>query len=164
MAGGSMKEILASPPLLWTATVKWIAMAGIVSGMAFMHESGLIDRSLKPSNVLLDGNRWPQLCNFDSGRTPMMAVSEYPSNCDVGCASKSSFHPIRDHDTRCHDAFVMPEDTGRRWQQQIRSQKMTKPEIFWIAAIRHKPIETLRDGRNESKSPSVWRMGLTGCL
>jgi hypothetical protein len=50
----SLDEVLQTSPLWWTATVKSIAIVGIVLGMRFVHSFGLVCGNLKPSNILFD--------------------------------------------------------------------------------------------------------------
>jgi TPR repeat protein len=57
-------ERLNKRPPCWTPTQKHIALLGIASGMAFMHEQRCIHRDLKPQNVLLDENCEPRICDF----------------------------------------------------------------------------------------------------
>jgi serine/threonine-protein kinase len=75
MAGGSLKEVLASRPAWWTGTAKSIVVAGIASGMAFTHESGIIHRDLKPGNILLDENHRPRICDFGSSREQALGTT-----------------------------------------------------------------------------------------
>ena len=44
---------------------------GIASGLAFAHSRGIIHADLKPSNILLDQNDQPKICDFGIARTPM---------------------------------------------------------------------------------------------
>jgi serine/threonine protein kinase len=75
MAGGSLKEVLASRPAGWTSTAKSIVVAGIASGLARRYESGIIHCDLKPGNILLDENRRPQICHFGSSREQTLGTT-----------------------------------------------------------------------------------------
>jgi len=44
---------------------------GIASGLAFAHSRGIIHADMKPSNILLDQNDVPKICDFGIARTPM---------------------------------------------------------------------------------------------
>lgn len=44
---------------------------GIANGLAFAHSRGIIHADLKPSNILLDQNDEPKICDFGIARTPM---------------------------------------------------------------------------------------------
>lgn len=44
---------------------------GIANGLAFAHSRGIIHADLKPSNILLDQNDRPKICDFGIARTPM---------------------------------------------------------------------------------------------
>ena len=50
---------------------------GIASGLAFAHSRGIIHADMKPSNILLDQNDKPKICDFGIARTPEEA-SESP--------------------------------------------------------------------------------------
>ena len=50
---------------------------GISSGLAFAHSRGIIHADLKPSNILLDQNDKPKICDFGIARTPM-EDSDFP--------------------------------------------------------------------------------------
>ena len=43
---------------------------GIASGLAFAHSRGIIHADMKPSNILLDHNDKPKICDFGIARTP----------------------------------------------------------------------------------------------
>jgi tRNA A-37 threonylcarbamoyl transferase component Bud32 len=43
---------------------------GIASGLSFAHSRGIIHADLKPSNILLDNNDQPKICDFGIARTP----------------------------------------------------------------------------------------------
>jgi serine/threonine protein kinase len=70
MRGDSLNDALPSPPpsplSWWTTAAKLIIVAGITTGMAFTHESGIIHRELKPDNILMDENHRPRICDFGS--------------------------------------------------------------------------------------------------
>jgi serine/threonine protein kinase len=65
---GSLKDVLSARPLWWTPTAKAIAVAGIVLGMKFLHNLGLIHGGLKPSNVLFDEYHRIQIADFGHSR------------------------------------------------------------------------------------------------
>lgn len=43
---------------------------GIANGLAFAHSRGIIHADMKPSNILLDQNDQPKICDFGIARTP----------------------------------------------------------------------------------------------
>jgi serine/threonine protein kinase len=68
--GGSLQGAIAGRPDWWTATAKAkaIAVVGIVLGMIFVHDSGVMHRDLKPSNILLDEQHRVLIADFGSSR------------------------------------------------------------------------------------------------
>jgi hypothetical protein len=68
MSGGSLRDLLKSPPDWWDGTTKSIIVTGIVAGMTVIHDSCIIHRNLDPSTVLLDADRRPRICDFGSSR------------------------------------------------------------------------------------------------
>ena len=48
----------------WNDTLALITVYGVASGMAYLHESHIIHRDMKPENILLDGNLYPRITDF----------------------------------------------------------------------------------------------------
>src|SRR5438067_720430 len=69
VAGSSLKQrIERSGALPLSDVTKFIE--GIGTGLAFAHSRGIIHADLKPSNILLDQNDRPKICDFGIARTP----------------------------------------------------------------------------------------------
>jgi serine/threonine protein kinase len=68
LGGGSLFEILSNPPGWWTPTRKAQTIAGIVSGMIYIHSCDIIHRDLKPSNILFDDEHRVRIADFGSSR------------------------------------------------------------------------------------------------
>jgi serine/threonine protein kinase len=64
----SMETILATSPPWWTPTRKAITIAGLVSGMIYIHSCEVIHRDLKPSNILFDDDHRVRIADFGSSR------------------------------------------------------------------------------------------------
>lgn len=58
------KECCGVFPKEFTNSKKYIILLGIISGMKYLHSQGLIHRNLNPTNILLDENFYPKICNF----------------------------------------------------------------------------------------------------
>lgn len=66
MPNGSLREILDKSrhllaPHEWTDTKKYINLLGIALGMKYLHSQNVVQRDLKPSNILLDENFYPHI-------------------------------------------------------------------------------------------------------
>lgn len=66
---GSLKEILdkernSSAPQGWNNTTKYIILLGICLGMKHLHSINIIHGDLKPFNILLNDNYYPQIFDF----------------------------------------------------------------------------------------------------
>ena len=48
------KESLGKPPINWNTSKKYINILGIALGMQQLHSKGVINRNLKPSNILIE--------------------------------------------------------------------------------------------------------------
>lgn len=69
VAGSSLKQRIERTGALPLAdTVR--LLDGIASGLAFAHSRGIVHADLKPSNILLDHNDKPKICDFGIARTP----------------------------------------------------------------------------------------------
>jgi tRNA A-37 threonylcarbamoyl transferase component Bud32 len=69
VAGSSLKQrIERSGALPLSDAVR--LTDGIASGLAFAHSRGIVHADLKPSNILLDQNDKPKICDFGIARTP----------------------------------------------------------------------------------------------
>lgn len=50
-------------------SIRYIAMFGVASGMAYLHDNDIVHRDLKPSNILLDRNYYPRIADFGFSKT-----------------------------------------------------------------------------------------------
>ena len=48
----------------WTSTSKYIILLGISLGMNYLHLKHIVHRDLKPTNILIDENYYPKICDF----------------------------------------------------------------------------------------------------
>jgi tRNA A-37 threonylcarbamoyl transferase component Bud32 len=69
VAGSSLKQRIERAGALPLADAVRLT-DGIASGLAFAHSRGIIHADLKPSNILLDQNDKPKICDFGIARTP----------------------------------------------------------------------------------------------
>jgi tRNA A-37 threonylcarbamoyl transferase component Bud32 len=67
--GSSLKQRIERTGALPLADAVRLA-DGIANGLAFAHSRGIIHADMKPSNVLLDLNDKPKICDFGIARTP----------------------------------------------------------------------------------------------
>jgi serine/threonine protein kinase len=69
--GRSLADLLLDED--WDAASKAIAVAGIVSAMSHVHDHDILYRDLEPSNIIIDYERLPHLCDFGSSRLKLSA-------------------------------------------------------------------------------------------
>jgi len=69
VAGSSLKQRIERSGALPLADAVRLT-DGIASGLAFAHSRGIIHADMKPSNILLDHNDRPKICDFGIARTP----------------------------------------------------------------------------------------------
>src|SRR5881394_3528590 len=69
VAGSSLKQRIERSGALPLSDVTKL-VEGIGTGLAFAHSRGIIHADLKPSNILLDQNDRPKICDFGIARTP----------------------------------------------------------------------------------------------
>lgn len=54
----------------WTPTKKYINIVGICAGLNYLHDKIQTNNNLKPSNILLDKNLYPKICDFIQSHKP----------------------------------------------------------------------------------------------
>ena len=69
IAGSSLKQRIERNGALPLADAVRLT-DGIASGLAFAHSRGIVHADMKPSNILLDQNDKPKICDFGIARTP----------------------------------------------------------------------------------------------
>jgi tRNA A-37 threonylcarbamoyl transferase component Bud32 len=69
VAGSSLKQRIERTGALPLADAVRLT-DGIATGLSFAHSRGIIHADLKPSNILLDQNDLPKICDFGIARTP----------------------------------------------------------------------------------------------
>ncbi len=69
VAGSSLKQRIERTGALPLADAVRLTDE-IANGLAFAHSRGIIHADLKPSNILLDQNEQPKICDFGIARTP----------------------------------------------------------------------------------------------
>ena len=67
--GASLKQRIERSGALTVADAVRLA-DGIATGLAFAHSRGIVHADLKPSNIMLDHNDRPKICDFGIARTP----------------------------------------------------------------------------------------------
>jgi serine/threonine protein kinase len=65
---GSLEDVLGNRPEWWTSTMKAKTIAGIALGMKSAHQFGIFHGSLKPHNIVFDGNHCVHIVDFCSNR------------------------------------------------------------------------------------------------
>lgn len=60
----NLEDIIESNPLNWNDTAKLKVIIGIASALTQMHSNGFVHNNLKPSNILLNDNLEPVICDF----------------------------------------------------------------------------------------------------
>jgi serine/threonine protein kinase len=88
-ASGSLEGVLNrvrrnDPPAFWTAAGKARVIAGLLSGLFYLHSSQMFPGDLKPSAVILDSNRSPLICDF---MTATLESSKFTSDLHAGSPS-----------------------------------------------------------------------------
>ena len=69
VAGSSLKQRIERSGALPLADAVRLT-DGIANGLAFAHSRGIVHADMKPSNILLDQNDVPKICDFGIARTP----------------------------------------------------------------------------------------------
>ena len=60
---GDLRQAIAGGDA-FTGTERSIVLYGVAQGIKFLHDKHVVHSNLQPSNVLLDGNREPRVCEF----------------------------------------------------------------------------------------------------
>lgn len=71
-------------PQGWTDTKKYINLLGIAIGMKYLHSQNIVQRDLKPQNILLDENYYPRISDFGLSKKLENLDSEALMNSAVG--------------------------------------------------------------------------------
>ena len=66
--GGEVWQKEDGQSVEWNATKRAICAFGVAAALCFMHEKGVIHRDIKPDNILLDENMYPQVSDFGLSR------------------------------------------------------------------------------------------------
>jgi serine/threonine protein kinase len=86
MPKGTLYNLLHRGAGQLTATQRTVIAMGIASGMARLHDQGIIHRDLKSLNVLLDEQMFPRVCDFGISRF-MDSEEEGPLTHRIGTPS-----------------------------------------------------------------------------
>ncbi|KAH0788544.1 TKL family protein kinase [Histomonas meleagridis] len=84
MSGGSLFTRLHNGSELYGTKLTIIAL-GVAIGMAHLHDNNMIHRDLKSTNVLLDADDFPRICDFGMSRE-MAGPNDPPMSGGVGTA------------------------------------------------------------------------------
>ncbi|KAK8876546.1 hypothetical protein M9Y10_006763 [Tritrichomonas musculus] len=84
---GSLDSIILENEIKLTPTNKQIILYGISKGMEYLHSKNIINRDLRPSNILLDDNLHPKITDFN--------FSKFTSN--ILDTNQSQSYPMNVH-------------------------------------------------------------------
>jgi serine/threonine protein kinase len=90
--GGSLEAVLTrvrrnDPPPFWTTEGKVRVFGGLLSGLLYLHSRGIVHGDLKPSDVIIDSDGSPLLCDF---LTAQLEASKFTRASQVGGPSYSA--------------------------------------------------------------------------
>jgi serine/threonine protein kinase len=71
--GGSLEAILDlvrqnDPPAFWTDAGKAFLIAGLLSGVIYLHSRGVVHGDLKPNDIMVDSTGSIRICDFMTGK------------------------------------------------------------------------------------------------
>ncbi|OHT14311.1 hypothetical protein TRFO_15352 [Tritrichomonas foetus] len=116
MYNGSLSQMLNNERLgksgpYWSITTKQNVIFGLTAGMNFLHKKHILHHNLKPSNILLDKDYYPKICDFSMSKIINKSNSEILNQEN----SKSVIQSIEPY-----SIFIPPEIfIGKKWNYKI---------------------------------------------
>jgi serine/threonine protein kinase len=135
--GCSLLEVMSVHPMYWTSTVKAKVVAGILLGLRFAHNLGLLHDHLTGNNVLFDSDHCIQILAFDPN---VLGVGEAGTEDGTQLAGFSGEEWTPERDIKAFLSILFELVFGRPPQGEISIPTGIQPFVWEIIASRLSPI------------------------